>query len=111
MAGVSSPTLQPPHFAVPFTLGADGSVATVAQDSPVEVAQSVRVLLSTTIGSRPQVPGYGVRDFTFTNGDTTGMTQAVARWEPRAAGITITAKVGEHGDTTVQAVIPERTTG
>jgi len=108
LAGMSAPRSAAPHLAVPFTIGADGSAATVAQDSPAEIAQCVRVLLSTTVGSRVELPGYGVRDVTFTNGDTTGMVQAVAQWEPRATGITITTVTNPDGSTTIAATIPER---
>jgi len=108
-----APNMPAPHLAVPLTLGADGSFVTVAQDTPVEIAQCVRVLLSTTAGTRLMLPRYGVRDVAFTNGDSSGMVQAVARWEPRAAGITIRTVGNADGSTTIAAQIPERgaTTG
>jgi phage baseplate assembly protein W len=74
-----------PHFALPFRLAGDGSFAVVEQDSDDEVVQSVEILLRTRVGSRIELPEYGIEDPTFTVvPDIAGILDAIADWEPRA---------------------------
>lgn len=80
----------PPHLAIPVSLAADGSLATVDQDSPEEITMSVGMLLGTLPGTRLLIPSYGLPDPTF-HPPTAGQVQALAaRWEPRAH-LTVTA--------------------
>jgi phage baseplate assembly protein W len=74
-----------PHFAVPFrVLGS--SVAVVEQDSDEELLQSVATLLRTPVGSRDELPEYGIPDLPFRN-DAGEIEQeilaAIREWEPR----------------------------
>lgn len=84
-----------PHLTVPFTIGPDGTAATVEQDTQPEVVQSVAMLCGTTPGTRLMVPGYGLDDMTFVPADRApGMIRlAVAEWEPRAA-VTVSVTPG-----------------
>lgn len=96
-----------PHFAYPLTLGQDGSFATLEQDSRAEIRQCVAVLLATTIGSRIELPSYGVPDVTFTHGETIGLVQqAIATWEPRAAAATVDMQVNNDGTAQIRAQLP-----
>lgn len=78
-----------PHLKVPFTLLPDMTAATVQQDTLEEITQCVFVLMATPIGSRIEVPTYGIPDLTFTGGQLAAIDAAAARWEPRA---NVTAK-------------------
>lgn len=73
-----------PHFAVPFTVGPDGSAETLQQDSVAEVVQSVAMLVGTTPGTRLMVPSYGTTDPTFAGLDVHALQQSAAKWEDRA---------------------------
>lgn len=74
-----------PHFALPFRIEASGAAAVIEQDSLDEISQCVRVLVSTRLGERIEVPAYGVRDLVFaTDPSTAQMVGAITRWEPRA---------------------------
>lgn len=46
----------------PFQLAANGTVATVEQQSELADAQQIGVLALTVVGERPLVPGFGVSD-------------------------------------------------
>jgi phage baseplate assembly protein W len=87
------------HLAVPFLIGLNGAAVTLAQDSAEEVAQSVKVLLSTRPGDRAVVPGYGVPEPTFAPTadpvDAALVIAAAAEWEPRADPEVITRIVSE----------------
>lgn len=74
-----------PHFKFPFTFDSAGHARVVEQDSDDDVVQCVEVLLSTPVGSRAELPEYGVEDPTFTTTlDLPGIVQAIDDWEPRA---------------------------
>jgi phage baseplate assembly protein W len=74
-----------PHFAFPLRLGRGGSFAVVEQDSVDDITQSVQVLLSTPVGSRIELPEYGVEALEFTTVvDRASIVQAINDWEPRA---------------------------
>lgn len=78
-----------PHFALPLRL-VGGDFATVEQDTPDEVAQSVQVLLTTPVGSRDEVPDYGVDEMAFQQmtlveaSTLDELSNTVEAWEPRA---------------------------
>lgn len=99
----------PEHLAVPFRYDATGSAVTIAQDSIDDVAQCVRVLLSTPTGTRVEQFDYGIPDPTFTDDAAlvAQITGAVARWEPRAAGLQVQVAVGADGAAVITAKIPE----
>ena len=90
VAILAPPTLAPPptvpHLALPLTLGPNGSFNTIQQDTIEEVAQSVEVILGTPLGSRLQVPGFGVPDPVLTELSPSAhqIQQVIAQWEPRA---------------------------
>ncbi|WOF23851.1 hypothetical protein N8K70_03985 [Microbacterium betulae] len=78
---------------LPLELTPGGALRTLAQDSSLELAQSVRSLLSTTIGERSApLSEYGLIDqlgaVTIDAGD---IAYAIARWEPRVQEPDITA--------------------
>jgi hypothetical protein len=75
-----------PHIQWPVRL--EGArLATVEQDSLEDVAQCVALVLSTTPGTRLELPEFGRPDPTFSEGgaDPTALEDAVNEWEPRAA--------------------------
>ena len=87
VALVTTPASQvsTPHFARPFRLGTDGAFAVVEQDSIDDVMQCVEVLVSTEVGSREELPEYGISDPTFTTEvNLSEISQAVDDWEDRA---------------------------
>lgn len=71
-----------PHFASPFQIvGKQASV--IEQDSDQDLLLCVATLLRTEIGSRDELPEYGIEDLAF-QGDVTGdITDAIREWEPR----------------------------
>lgn len=99
----------PDHFAIPFDWDATGSAAVLPQDSIEEISQSVRVLLSTPTGTRIEQFDYGIPDPTFSDDSAmvSAITAAVARWEPRAAGIQVAVSTHPDGTTGITARIPE----
>lgn len=101
-----------PHLAIPFRLNPDGSAQTVDQDSIDDIAQCVEVLTATTIGSRIELPGYGIPDLTFTQGQPAAqqILQAINTWEPRAdATVTTTPGPQAKVNVTVAARTPKGT--
>lgn len=96
------------HFLLPFQLGVTGSPATLEQDSTAEIGQSVRVLLSTPVGTRVEQFDYGIPDVTFADPrhDAAVVAAAITRWEPRAAGTTVDLQLDDSGSATIRATIP-----
>jgi hypothetical protein len=72
------------HLRLPLTLAADGSFATVAEDSEAEVVQCTQVVLRSRAGERLTVPTLGIPDPAFTGLDVQVAIAEVERWEPRA---------------------------
>lgn len=75
-----------PHFKYPFRLSTNGADV-LEQDSIEEVAQSVQVLVSTRIGTRVELPTYGIPDQAFTTDPEVNaavIRSQCAEWEPRA---------------------------
>lgn len=73
-----------PRLSWPLVL--DGStLAVVEQDSLDEVAQCVALVVSTQVGSRAELPGYGIEDPTGQRNPTSAdVLAAITEWEPRA---------------------------
>jgi phage baseplate assembly protein W len=97
------------HLAIPFQYDATGSASVVEQDTIGEVAQCVRVLLSTPTGTRIEQFDYGIPDPTFTSeaAIVAQISAAVARFEPRAIGLQLTVATNGDGSTAIVAKIPE----
>lgn len=98
---MSSPSIVPatstaPTLAWPLRLAPDGSFATVPQDSPADIGQSVTLLLSSRVGERPDEPDYGTTDPTFHQLDTAEIETAAAQWEPRVDPTVVLALAEQH---------------
>lgn len=87
----------------PFRLAADGSVATVEDDTDEAKLEAVAVLVLTHKGERDLVPGYGMTDPTFSDVDLAELNLGLADYGPdvTVAGITATPV----DDTTTRVVI------
>jgi phage baseplate assembly protein W len=72
-----------PHFDRPFRVGR--SVATVEQDSDEELLNCAWAILSTEVGTRDELPEFGVEELPFRSPDfvRASTTEAVREWEPR----------------------------
>lgn len=69
---------------LPLEVSATGSLRALEQDTPAELAQSVRTLLSTVIGERGALPDYGLIDqLGAVDVDASEIAHAIAEWEPR----------------------------
>lgn len=79
----------PLRLALPLQLNADGTLATLEQGSPAEIAQSVALLLSTRPGERRSVEDYGTEDPLFSGLSIEDVNAAVETWEERAAPATV----------------------
>lgn len=99
----------PRHFTLPVRVNADGTLTTLQQDTEQEVAQSVKVLLSTLLGTRGALPAYGVLDVVFAQPATINraLEGAVSQWEPRANGARASVVVGADGTARVRMVLPQ----
>jgi phage baseplate assembly protein W len=75
------------HFVNKITVDSFGQMAVNGQDSYMEVADSVGLLLGTVVGQRSMVPGYGVEDMPLEILNTSNLSAAIGRWEPRANAI------------------------
>ncbi len=73
------------HLAVPLSLTPGGCLATVAEDSVEEIAQSVAVILRTEPGDRLTEPELGLADPAFADLPPQALLSAIERWEPRAS--------------------------
>lgn len=92
-----------PHIAFPFRVTPAGVVDTVEQDTLDEVAQNVRVIVSTVEGERIEVLGFGVPDLVFRNQLPYSVLQAeVEEWEPRAS--LVFTDTPDHRDELVRLV-------
>lgn len=72
------------HLKNKVTIDSFGQMTTNQQDSYLEVADSVGLLLGTVVGQRSMVPGYGVEDMPLEMLNTNNLSSAITRWEPRA---------------------------
>lgn len=77
-----------PHLSVPLRLAGD-RLATVEQDSLEEVGQCVETICRYPVGSRPELPEFGIPDFTFRPVpiSPTELADAIGEWEPRATAL------------------------
>jgi phage baseplate assembly protein W len=76
-----------PKLAFPFRFaGAGTHAATVEQGSDEEIISCVEVLLRTPVGSRIEVPDYGINDYVFRQGGVAlpEVESSIGFWEPRA---------------------------
>lgn len=89
----------PSHLALPLAVTSAGGLAALDQDSPLEVAQSVALLLATRPGERAAVPEYGAADMIAVGIDPEAIAAAVEDHEPRAVPAVIeqlTDGIEEH---------------
>jgi len=94
-----------PKLRVPLAMGQHGLEA-VEQGTADEVAACVYAIVATTVGSRVELPAFGVEDPTFEQlplNLQTAILSAVARWEPRAT-VTSVQEVEELVDNIVLEV-------
>lgn len=84
-------------WAWPVRLGVDGEIAESA--GPTNVAEAIRIILSTNLRERVMRPGFGsgLRASVFEPMDTTALAlmrhrveRALVEWEPRIDSITVT---------------------
>jgi phage baseplate assembly protein W len=79
-----------PHFTFPFAFVADaeGNVTAAVndQDTLEDVTACVTAILTTPLGFREELPDFGLRDMTFSQGgvDVDEIQVAIQQWEPRA---------------------------
>lgn len=80
-----------PHFAVPFTISTqlNGTISADVneQDSLEDILACVQTITVCPIGAWIDQPTFGIPSPVFANTPvgTTGITQALGTWEPRAA--------------------------
>lgn len=77
----------PKRLLLPITLSARGDLRTVEQDSPIELSQSVALLLDTRVGERRSEPDYGTPDPVFGGLDVDELADAIEEWEDRVSGV------------------------
>lgn len=79
--------VQVPHLAFPFQFGPGNAEAEVVeQDTIEEIAQCVRVIVSTRAGEREELPDFGIDDLVFgVDFDIEDVVTEVLEWEPRAS--------------------------
>lgn len=75
-----------PHFQIPFQVDpVTQHIAVVEQGTEDDVRQCIQALVTTEIGSRAELPEYGIPSILFVETiDASGILAAVLRWEPRA---------------------------
>ena len=73
-----------PHFAIPFQI-VGNSAAVVEQDSDEELTSAAWAIVRTEVGSRVELPEFGVSDLAFRDSAAVSeeVTQAIREWEPR----------------------------
>jgi len=91
---------------LPLEVSHTGTLRTLEQDSPAELAQSARSLLSTVIGERGALPDYGLVDQLGAVGiDAAEIEHALAEWEPRIQEPQATLIAGRLADGAALATI------
>jgi phage baseplate assembly protein W len=86
------------HLRLPLQLAADGTFATVREDSDAEVVQNVAVILRTRTGERLATPEFGTPDPTFVGLDPAVVLPVVQTYEPRADLDIVQGVVGADGN-------------
>lgn len=81
--------VETPHFALPFKFGGiSGGAIINEQDSTDDVLDCVKVILAYPIGSREDLPKFGVPDILFKQITTSAITgrllASIVAWDPRA---------------------------
>jgi hypothetical protein len=74
-----------PHFDLPFRFD-HGAAAVNEQDSLDDIAVCVEAIVRYEQGQRPELPEFGIPDYTFRQGDfdTDDLQDAIEVWEERA---------------------------
>lgn len=81
------PILNTPQIAFPFEIMPSGTVREVEQDTLDEIAMSIEIILRFPLGSRYELPNFGVPDLSFrlsTEDLASILAEHVLRWETRA---------------------------
>jgi phage baseplate assembly protein W len=75
-----------PRFAFPFARGANGTINAVEQDSEEHIHACAMNVVSCPVGYRHEMPEFGwpFPEFRPAPLDTSELTDALRRWEPRA---------------------------
>lgn len=99
------------HLAFPIAV-ADGKLATLDQDSPAEVSQSVALLLSTEPGERQASPDYGYPSPLGRGVDPEEVADLIGEWEDRAdpALVEVTMTAVAEQRTVVYPSVPSTST-
>jgi len=74
----------PIHFANMTGIDPYGQFFVNFQDSYEEIAESVSMVLGTTVGERSIVPTFGIEDLPLTEISAYDIQSAITKWEPRA---------------------------
>lgn len=93
------------HFAWPFQVTSQGTVATVEQDTDEEIETAMAIILSWPQGTRPSDPMFGVDEQAFLAGgpDLGELRAAITAYEPRAL-----ARILDSDETLTQFVATVR---
>lgn len=75
----------PQHLALPLRPDETGGFVTHDQDSVDDITQCVQVVMSTPIGSRMELPQFGIPQLEFSTLPLPAMLTALYIWEPRAS--------------------------
>lgn len=87
----------PPHLQNAIGFDSYGQFLVNPQDSYGEISENVAVILGTTLGGRPTVPGFGVPDLPMTEINAIQIQSAINGWEPRAnAKVTLSYDNDNH---------------
>ncbi len=91
-----------PHFAFPFGRGANGKIEVCEQGSEAHVTACANVIARCQLGARPERPEFGWRwpYMHLLPLDLTGLTDALARFEPRARALG-TQAINELGNAAI----------
>lgn len=89
MASYRQQDVRNPHFQLPFRFGGiNGGAFVNEQDSTDDIIDCIKAIIAFPIGSRQDLPTFGVPDLLFKRVDDQVISQvqlAIARWEVRAA--------------------------
>jgi hypothetical protein len=80
-----------PHISLPFRF-VNGAAAVSEQGSLAEIADCVAAIVRYPLGSRPELPEFGLPDQVFRQDgpDVAVISATVTSWEPRAAQLVTT---------------------
>lgn len=83
----------------PFRLLANGSAATVEQNSDEGDREGVAQLVLTRVGERPLVPGFGLPDPAFAGFEVTQLAAGLAIYGPPVTPSSVTVVAGDRPNT------------